>query len=251
VYNRENVERVRRDEAEARKREIENEKRNRANDAEDRLARLRGEPAPVDAEPSDSVAPSSKRRKVEERDGAGKGVRQTKQDEEPANGVGMRFVDAAGRGKDNSNPWYSTLSNDGGYASQDVGKDVWGNADPRRQDREKQRVDANDPLAAMKRGVKQLREAESHRKAWMDQRERDLNEVEELARKERRRRRKRDSVEDSLDDFNLDAGYQKAADTGHKDHHRSKHRSPHRHHHRHHHRRRSRDTSRSPRKDGG
>jgi hypothetical protein len=251
VYNHDNIERVRRDEAEARKREIENEKRNRTNDAEGRLSRLRGEPDAGKLDSSDSIAPSSKRRKVEENDNVDKRIRQTKQDAEPVNGVGMRFVDAAGRGKDNSSPWYSTLSNNGSYASQDVGKDVWGNADPRRQEREKQRVDANDPLAAMKRGVKQLREAESNRKAWMDQRERDLNEVEQLAKKERRRRRKRDNDEDSLEGFDLDAGFHQATENGHKAHHRSGHRSPRRHHHRHHHRRRSRDRSRSPRKDGG
>jgi len=59
----------------------------------------------------------------------------------------------------------------------------------------------------MKKGVKQLREADKHREEWRAQRERDLNEVEELAKKHKHRKKRRHS-EDSLDGFGLDEGYE-------------------------------------------
>lgn len=157
---------------------------------------------------------------------------------------GMRLADAAGYGKQSSQPWYSSALRDGAFAHDMSGRDVWGNEDPRRQQREKKRMDANDPLAAIKKGVRQLRQAETQRKEWMEQRERDLGEVEELARRDRRqRKRRRSSDKDSLDGFDLDAGYAKEQpsvsklETGRTNHH----------HRRHHHRKhRFRNRSKSP-----
>ena len=136
--------------------------------------------------------------------------------------MGMRFADAAGRHNNSSQPWYSSRSADGGSAHESVSKDVWGNEDPGRVQREKVRADTNDPLAAMKRGVKQLREAEKSREQWKAQRERDLHEVEDLTRKERKRRRKKHSDEESLDDFDLDEGYSKQSERHHRHRHRDR-----------------------------
>lgn len=119
----------------------------------------------------------------------------------------MRFSNAAGFKQCLDAPWYSTTS------SQEVevlGKDVWGNDDIGRKEREKMRADANDPLAMMKRGVKQLRDVERSRKDWLAEREGELQELEamEISRQSERRRRKRrrhkhDS--DDLEGFSLDS----------------------------------------------
>ena len=129
----------------------------------------------------------------------------------------MRLANAGGRDGTRA-PWYSE------HKSLEprvdfVGKDVWGNEDPRRRLREQARLSNTDPLAAMKKGVQQLREAERHRKEWMEQRERDLNEVEQLARAEPLRKKRSKSAE-SLDNFDLDTGY-------HSSRNRHRHRSRH------------------------
>ena len=142
----------------------------------------------------------------------------------------MRFSNAAGARKSLDNPWYSSISNGEHNLEGTPGKDVWGNEDPRRKEREKKRLDSSDPLSAMQKGLKQLRQAEKHRKEWMEQREKDLEDVERMARENRRRKRHRvDDDEDSLEDFSLDAGY------GTEDRIRRRHTSDHKH--RRHHRR--------------
>ena len=174
---------------------------------------------------------------------------QSKPAEQTVEPRGMRLADAAEYGAKSGDPWYRSSLSDGSYRQDRISTDVWGNADPRRQEREKQRIDASDPLAAMKKGVKQLRRAEEDRRQWKAQRERDLNEVETLARETAQRRRK-NSDADSIEGFDLDDGYTKRRHkhaTGSKDTHHRRHR-----HHRH--RSRSRDRqryrSRSPRKPG-
>lgn len=57
----------------------------------------------------------------------------------------LRFSNAAGFKQDLNAPWYSTASNDDAEV---VGKDVWGNDDRGRREREKVRAHANDPLAS-------------------------------------------------------------------------------------------------------
>jgi hypothetical protein len=120
----------------------------------------------------------------------------------------MRFSNAAGFKQTLDNPWYSaTMSSD--VTLQNVpGKDVSGNDDPRRKEREQKRIDSSDPLAAMKTGVKKLRQADRHRREWMEERERDLKEVEEMAREHRRRRRRKDDDSDSLEGFSLETDYE-------------------------------------------
>jgi hypothetical protein len=119
----------------------------------------------------------------------------------------MRFSNAAGFKQTLENPWYSASTSGEINSQNNRGKDVWGNEDPRRKEREEMRLGSSDPLAAMKLGVKKLRQAEKHRKEWMEERERDLKEVEDMARANRRRRRRGESDSDSLEDFSLEAGY--------------------------------------------
>ncbi|KAI9928933.1 hypothetical protein MW887_001326 [Aspergillus wentii] len=78
----------------------------------------------------------------------------------------MRFSNAAGfKQSIGQKPWYHS-SADGAMAPDSVpGKDVWGNEDPLRKQREAARMDANDPLAAMRKGVRQLKSVEQERKS--------------------------------------------------------------------------------------
>lgn len=125
----------------------------------------------------------------------------------------MRFANAAGYKRGMEKPWYSSSGLD---LAQETGamptKDVWGNEDPRRREREKARTDANDPLAAMRKGVRQLRAVEQERRKWEDERRRELDALKEEQREERRRRRRRHRSRsrsparsaESLEDFRLD-----------------------------------------------
>ncbi len=125
----------------------------------------------------------------------------------------MRFSNAAGFKQDiGAKPWYSSLTGQttGGEKEEmvegAVGRDVWGNEDPRRKEREKMRVDASDPLMAIRRGVEGFRKVEKERKEWKEEREREAWELKELGERERRRRKKRkDRDEEELDGFSLDA----------------------------------------------
>ncbi|KKZ65137.1 hypothetical protein EMCG_09003 [[Emmonsia] crescens] len=134
----------------------------------------------------------------------------------------MRFSNAAGFKQSlEKGPWYSSSTVD--IAAQTAGdmlqsKDVWGNEDPRRQERERARIDTSDPLAVMKKGVRQLRDVEKDRKRWEEERRRELKAMKEEAerkerresnrhRREKRRRRRRgsDNSRDTLEGFTLDA----------------------------------------------
>ena len=138
----------------------------------------------------------------------------------------MRLSNAAGVKQSLNAPWYSSISNQEAAEGEAVGKDVWGNEDSGRHRRDQIRASANDPLAAMKRGVKQLREVEKERKAWADEKKRELESLKGVDRGHRRRhrRRHRDNDErDSLEGFSLD---QPAVDLDKKRrHHRHKSRS--------------------------
>ena len=88
----------------------------------------------------------------------------------------MRFSNAAGFKQSLDNPWYSS-SQAGSHAQDIPSKDIWGNEDPSRRKRAKARLDMNDPLASMRKGVKQLREAEKLRRDWVDGRQREIAEL--------------------------------------------------------------------------
>jgi hypothetical protein len=118
----------------------------------------------------------------------------------------MRFSNAAGfKESVGKKPWYSSTGQTATAPGAMPEKDVWGNEDPRRKERVQARMNANDPLAAIKRGVRQLKTTEQERKRWHDEKRRDIEALKaEEARRSSHRRRRSISV-GSLDDFKLDA----------------------------------------------
>ena len=119
----------------------------------------------------------------------------------------MRFSNAAGFKQDiGERPWYSSGANlDEDKDSES--KDVWGNKDPRRKERQKMRTATDDPLAAIQKGVQGVRKAEKERRRWKEEKQR---EVDDLIRAERKEARKRlrhhhSHEEDDLEGFSLDA----------------------------------------------
>ncbi|PWY90171.1 hypothetical protein BO70DRAFT_135476 [Aspergillus heteromorphus CBS 117.55] len=118
----------------------------------------------------------------------------------------MRFSNAAGfRQSVGQDPWYSSSQREAMAPESIPSKNVWGNEDPLRQEREKARLNANDPLAAMKKGVRQLRTVEQERKRWNEERSRELESLKAAERSRSRHRSRRSLSQDSLEDFRLDA----------------------------------------------
>ena len=118
----------------------------------------------------------------------------------------MRFSNAAGfKQAIGQKPWYQTIGADENKngESETVSKDVWGNEDPRRKARETMRIAADDPLAAIQRGVAGVREVERERLKWKEAKDREIREIEEAERR-RRKRKKRSSSNDGLESFSLD-----------------------------------------------
>ncbi|RYP54476.1 hypothetical protein DL768_000782 [Monosporascus sp. mg162] len=135
----------------------------------------------------------------------------------------MRFSNAAGRDGTVAadGPWYAQKQQQGGDNNDDddatmtmavmPSKDVWGNEDPRRREREAARIVASDPLAMMRRGAAKVREVERERRRADEERERELKQLrreERRREKERKRRREggggRGDDEDELEGFSLD-----------------------------------------------
>ncbi|KAA6414575.1 MAG: hypothetical protein FRX48_01324 [Lasallia pustulata] len=109
----------------------------------------------------------------------------------------MRFSNAAGfKQAIGQKPWYHALDAvSAENQDQTPSKDVWGNEDPRRKEREKMRMAADDPLAAIQKGVTELREVERERKRWKEQKERELMDLYQAERaKSRQRKRHRGSM---------------------------------------------------------
>jgi hypothetical protein len=129
----------------------------------------------------------------------------------------MRFSNAAGFKQKLETPWYSSETaintNEEEDGGKDVGKDVWGNEDRGRHSREKARLDANDPLAFMKNGVKQLRDVERDRQKWQKER---AQELESLRHQEHFHRRKHRSDHEDVEDFSLDSLEQSSRQMGDK-----------------------------------
>ncbi|OBT66422.1 hypothetical protein VE03_04836 [Pseudogymnoascus sp. 23342-1-I1] len=166
-----------------------------------------------------------------------------KRKKEYADNYTVRFSDAAGFKKGLESPWYS--SGKAGLAVDEPlevpSKDVWGNEDPRRKEREATRIVSNDPLAAMRQGAAKVRQVAKERKQWQEEREREVAEVEKVGG-----RRRRDE-DDGLEGFSLDRSEERSK-SRHRDDRRSSHgesrrrshrdrsRSPERRRHRHRHR---------------
>ena len=115
----------------------------------------------------------------------------------------MRFSNAAGFKQGLENPWYSKTSATVSAVEEDApSKNVWGNEDPRRKERDAARIVSSDPLAAMRQGAAQVRQVERERKRWREEKERELRELREEEKRQRRRRRHDDR--DELESFRLD-----------------------------------------------
>ncbi|KAJ5950754.1 uncharacterized protein N7479_009167 [Penicillium vulpinum] len=306
VYNVENIERVRRDEAQAKAREEEDERIMQEVDAERRIKILRGE----HRKSASDAGGFRKRRRVAGEDDTDRDIRYAREDAAQAvakreelmlasrktdtaevpildkaghinlfpvataktqknpeaeaeaarkkrsyeDQYTMRFSNAAGFKETISRkPWYSSAEQNATAPGSMPEKDVWGNDDPRRKERTQARLSVDDPLAAIKRGVRQLKTTEQERKRWNDEKRRELEALKaEEVRRSGHRRRRSPSV-DSLDGFKLDAPdrerdkNRRSSDRHHRrhrdhsrdrSHHRSHHHSSHRSH-RHGHDRRS------------
>ncbi|KAF4343427.1 hypothetical protein FBEOM_2568 [Fusarium beomiforme] len=126
----------------------------------------------------------------------------------------MRFSNATG--KDGAlRPWYSQSDAAAPDASS---RDVWGNQDPSRKERDAKRIVSNDPLAMMKKGASKVREIKQERKRFQEEREEELKQMrrDERHREKRRRRheerdrsrerhrdRGRDRDEKRVEDMNI------------------------------------------------
>ena len=317
VYNSENVERVRRDKAEAQAREEAEEQRMQEADAARRIAILRGEDPPAVPQAIVNEDEGARERKRNRDDGllrkrrrlrgeddtdrdirygredaeAGEKAKQTlfkpkesqdvplidhaghlqlipapdekairkaekkaeaeaekaKKRKREEDQYTMRFSNAAGFKNGMEKPWYassstksSTDSTSRALVLPDVQeKDVWGNEDPRRKEREHNRISTNDPFAAMQQAQRQLKQSERDRDNWKKERSaeiEELNRAEERRRRHEKKHRRRNEDDDSLEGFSLDAASASNRERSDHDRHRSR---------RHHHRRKSRSRSRS------
>ncbi|OQE30995.1 hypothetical protein PENFLA_c002G10843 [Penicillium flavigenum] len=161
----------------------------------------------------------------------------------------MRFSNAAGfKETIGQKTWYSSAEQNVTAPGSMPEKDVWGNEDPRRKERTQARMSANDPLAAMKRGVRQLKATEQERRRWNDEKRREIEALKAEELRQSSHRQRRSPSVDSLDGFKLDAPDregekdQRSSDRHHR---RRRDQSRDRSHHRHHHRSRHHSSRRS------
>jgi len=128
----------------------------------------------------------------------------------------MRFENAAGRSGFKEKPWYSKI--DGQSTEKDEtldeevsagfgeSKDVWGNPDPRRNERDKTRIIANDPLTVMKRAQQQLRQSENDKRKWQEQRDQETKKFEDegrYRRSEKKNHKRRNNDSDDPEELSL------------------------------------------------
>lgn len=307
VYNRDNIERVRRDEADARAREEAAEQRMQEEDAARRIAQLKGEkvaPLPeqteatVDEDPErrrrdqDYTTRDRKRRRLRGEDDTDRDIRYARQETEAGrkatqslvksserdaplqdhagniqlfaapdekairavqkneeaeaekakkrkreeDQVTMRFSNAAGFQNGMQKPWYAaaaaaTLEPPSRATRNELmlaelkGKDVWGNEDPSRKERERSRISSSDPFAAMQQAQKQLKQSTKDRERWQKDQQQQLDDLKRRQKRDKEPRR-RDDDGDSLNGFSLDAPTERERRE------RSEGRRRHRHHHR-------------------
>lgn len=142
----------------------------------------------------------------------------------------MKFSNAAGFKQGLENPWYSKVG-----ASKEVeetlpGKDVWGNEDPRRKERQAARIVSNDPLAMMRQGAAQVRQVEKERKLWRDEKEKEVRDLIESEERRKKHKRKHRNDDDDLEEFRLDNSANSSSrrrDDERERKHRHRHRSSH------------------------
>lgn len=100
----------------------------------------------------------------------------------------MRLSNAAGKDGVKA-PWY-TASGELSAEFDPPAKDVWGNEDPRRREREVNRLAANDPLLMMKSGAAKVREVNKARRAAQQERAEELRKLKKEQRRRERHERK-------------------------------------------------------------
>lgn len=141
-----------------------------------------------------------------------------KKKKELENQTKMRFSDAAGYKRDLENPWYSKAGTESlAVEDEAAGKDVWGNEDPRRKEREAARISMNDPLAFMRQGAAKVRQVEKERKSWREEKEREVKEFKDEERRKRKRKRDDDDEDDNLDGFSMDKPKRITRSSRHRD----------------------------------
>jgi hypothetical protein len=146
----------------------------------------------------------------------------------------MRFSNAAGR-EGLEKPWYAAQQKSSEHNKDDTAaleyagfenKNVWGNEDPRRIEREQARISSNDPFAFMQQAQNQLKRSKEDKKKWAAERDRELRELRATQEREDRRsrhhkRKRRD--EDPVESISKDEA-RRSIDRA-----RSKHKHGHRH----------------------
>ncbi|TAQ90111.1 hypothetical protein B7494_g1575 [Chlorociboria aeruginascens] len=115
----------------------------------------------------------------------------------------MRFSNAAGFKQGLESPWYSKPTTKREVEEEVPNKDVWGNEDPRRKERQAARLVSSDPLAIMRQGAAKVRQVEKERKRWRDEKEKEMRDLIESEENRKKHKRKYDD-EDDLQDFKLD-----------------------------------------------
>ena len=151
----------------------------------------------------------------------------------------MRFSNAAGFRNSLRDPWYAAKKPTVPEADTNASlaftglqeKDVWGNEDPQRKERERNRISSNDPFAAMQQAQRQLKQSEAERTKWQREKAAELDDLrKDQERRERRERkhrhRRRSEDKDSLKGFSLDsaAGEKREPGTEGRRRHRQSHR---------------------------
>lgn len=173
----------------------------------------------------------------------------------------MRFSNAAGRGG-TSQPWYTADHKSAPTVAQSrelaaysgfKDKDVWGNEDPRRKERQQARISTSDPFAFMQEAQAQLQKSKLDKQKWAEERDRELRELRATQEREERARkhRKRNTRHEEEENYTPDArqhGVERARSSKSRHRGRSRSRSHsrdrQRREHRNTHRNRSRDRSR-------
>ncbi|KAF2711365.1 hypothetical protein K504DRAFT_531966 [Pleomassaria siparia CBS 279.74] len=131
----------------------------------------------------------------------------------------MRLANAAGKGG-LENPWYAAKpqanpkEEEDGSGAKLIGypgfaeKDVWGNEDLRRKERQQNQIVSNDPFALMQKAQVHLKKSKEDKKKWAAERDRELRELRATQEREWRRdrhgKRKERGDEDDVESFSVD-----------------------------------------------
>ncbi|KAF2722289.1 hypothetical protein K431DRAFT_319713 [Polychaeton citri CBS 116435] len=99
-------------------------------------------------------------------------------------------------------PWYASQSATS-IAPTVSEKDVWGNDDPRRKEREQNRIVSSDPFAVMQRAQTQLKASERDREAWQKARQRELEDLKKMDGRRKRHKRRHLEEGNGLEEWDL------------------------------------------------